>query len=173
MGFLSHYPQDLTLAGAQNLPLFLNGGRVDPVLGIHELPPRAGGFLPYPARARQGLPHHGFPGKAAGIEGVLSCPEVTGERLFHNDVLVGFEGLDSHGFVHIGRRADIHYVHCIQQALQGVERRQAVDTGKSLSAFPGPGHDTHHLQRDAKDLLVAGQVKTGGELSPHDADSNS
>ena len=172
VGLFPHHPQDLALGGVQNFPLLLNGGRVDPVFGIHEPASRSGGCLPHPPRACQGFLHHRFLGEAASVEVRLSGTEVTGERLFHDNVLVGFEGLNGHGLVHIGRRADIHHIHGIQQALQGIEGLEPVDAGKSLGAFPGAGHDPRHLQRDAEHLPVAGQVKTGGELGPHDADSN-
>ena len=166
MRLLSHHPQDLSLARTQNFPFFLDGGRVDPVFGIHEPAPPSGGCFPHPPGAGQGLPHHGLSRKTAGVEALLSGPEVTGERLFHDDVLVGIEGLNGHGLVHIGRCADIHHVDCIQQARQGVKGRQPVGAGKDLSAFPGPGHHPYHLYRDPKDLPVAGQMESGRRIEP-------
>ncbi len=108
MAFLALHEQDFVFRRLQYLRGLGHRRRVDPVLRIHEefaaRPDRGRGLVHLLADA---LIHQRFRNMLADRGLVAFAAEISGERLFADDVLAALHGLDDHRSMQVGRRADV------------------------------------------------------------------
>src|SRR5690348_4146298 len=98
VALIALHEEDLVLSGTQNLGSFRHGGRVNPVLGIHEeLPAGGNGRTDFLHLRKDALVHQRLRNSATNWRVIAGPAEVAAERLLADDVLPRPHGVDDHG----------------------------------------------------------------------------
>ena len=166
MTLLPDDAQDRPLGGRKEATPLLNGGGIDPVLGVAEFHPGR------PTRA-----HHLIGRGEGGLEHVTACgrggTEVAGERFLDDGVLPGAGRRDPHRYMEMVRHAQVHHVDGgVSEDGLGV-RRHAGDVkflGERLGPLgPGGGHD-NEIHVDPPNLSIGFGVQMSHEACADESD---
>jgi len=172
VGLLAVHPEDLGAGLLDDLAFFLDGGCIDPVLGVADAGLAAPLGGDHAVDRGQGLLAHLLLGERAAAEVVGPVAEIAGQRLLDDREGVALKGRHGDLLVGHGRHQDVDDVHLVDEPLERPVHLDASLPAVRLGHVGVDGVDARHVHVDAVDAPEGLVMKVGGKARAHHARAN-